>query len=385
MSSKTFEEAFGSAPQFVAAAPGRLEFIGNHVDYNGGQVMGVAIDRRVQAQVALRSDRKISLYSNTLESSVEVVMDELAALSEPDGWANYALGVFWALQQKGLSAEFGFNLRVDSDLPFGAGVSSSAAFELATAYALAALYEFEADKKTMAQIARFAENEFVGLPCGILDQGVSAFGQADHLVLIDCWEEHFETIAMPRGVHFWVFNSQKKHALIDSMYSTRFQECQDVLAAFQKKWPGISHLAAASPEQLESLKADLPDNLYRRAHHVIEENLRVQKVKGALAEQNLEWVGELLFESHESSRHWFENSCEELDTIVDLLKGAPGVYGARLTGGGFGGAVMAVTNASFDEVQATRLMGEYEKRFGGAPTLFHAQAGEGAGQVPTSV
>ncbi len=258
-------------------------------------------------------------------------------------------------------------------------MSSSAAFELASGYAFSALYRFPVERKAMARLGRKAENHFVGVPCGLLDQGVSAFGERDHLVFIDCREEKFSRYPLPAGVHFHVFNTGKKHALIDSLYATRHQECQQALAYLQQHYSGIACLCDVSSKQLQDSKEGMDPVLFRRARHVISENERVLQTIQALAKGDMEAVGRLLFASHASSRDLFENSCEELDCLVDALNGQAGVHGARLTGGGFGGAVMAVTDASFSGSAAESVIQCYTQAFGHAPTLFHTQTGPGAG------
>lgn len=229
-----FKSAFSAVPEQLAFAPGRIEFIGNHTDYNGGLVMGAAVTEGITVGVSKRTDRKISLISDAA-AQVVTSLDEIKPLEGDASWTNYPMGVTKVLLDAGMQMDVGYNIAVTSTLPAGAGMSSSAAFELATAYALAALYGYETDKAGFARIGRKAENDFVGMPCGILDQGVSAFGVFNSLVSIDCATETFSTKEMPTGGHFWIFNSNKKHALVDSAYADRFKECHDALAIVQKR------------------------------------------------------------------------------------------------------------------------------------------------------
>ena len=372
-----YTSTFRGAPTQLAFAPGRIEFIGNHTDYNGGLVMGAAVTEGVTVAAAKRDDREIHLTCER-GSPVQAHLDALEPREGDASWSNYPLGVTKALLESGMAMEGGYNLAVVSDLPIGAGMSSSAAIELATAYALAALFGFDADKADFARIGRKAENEFVGMPCGILDQGVSAFGEADHLVSIDCASETYGTIPMPEGTHFWIFNSNKKHALVDSAYADRFKECHDALAQLQGRYPQAKTLSDISPQQLEAAKADMDELLYRRASHIVGENARVRTVQAALAAGDLSSVGEALTASHESSRVNFENSIPELDFLVQKLAQASNVYGARLTGGGFGGAVMAFTRAEFSLNQAQAVARAYGEHFGFEATILHTQAGAGA-------
>lgn len=372
-----YTSTFGDAPTQLAFAPGRIEFIGNHTDYNGGLVMGAAVAEGVTVAAAKRADRQMHLICEQGQLVV-ADLDQLDPKQGDASWTNYPVGVTKALLESGMTMDSGYNLAVVSDLPIGAGMSSSAAIELATTYALAAIYGYDADQAEFARIGRKAENEFVGMPCGILDQGVSSFGQPDHLVRIDCATETFSTIPMPEDTHFWIFNSNKKHALVDSAYADRFKECHDALAQLQAFYPEAKTLSEISPEQLEAARKDMDELLYRRAAHIVEENARVRIVETALAAGDLSAVGAALKASHESSRSNFENSIPELDFLVQVLSRDPKVYGARLTGGGFGGAVMAFTCPEFGLNQARAVAQEYCEHFGFQATILHTRAGAGA-------
>ena len=372
-----FQKHFPRKPVHYAFAPGRIEFIGNHTDYNGGLVMGAAVTEGITVAVSLREDAMIRIVSDAGDL-VKIPLGNYKAVKGAASWTNYPIGVTKVMADLGMATPTGYNMAVTSTLPSGAGMSSSAAFELATAKALAALYGFETDTAGFARIGRKAENEFVGMPCGILDQGVSAFGKADHLVKIDCATETFVTEPMPRGAHFWIFNSNKKHALVDSAYADRFRECHDALRQLQAEYPEAKTLSEISEGQLVASKHNLDELSFLRAAHIVGENTRVRSVELALANDDLEAVGACLNQSHESSRINFENSIEELDTLVDLLKLQPSVYGARLTGGGFGGAVMALTDNHFGQAQADTIAAAFEAKHGLQPSIFHTRAGDGA-------
>lgn len=372
-----FKQHFKGSPAHYAFAPGRIEFIGNHTDYNGGLVMGAAVTEGVTVAISLRDDPVIRMVTDFGEP-VEVPLGNYQKLSGEASWTNYPVGVTKVMADSGMAMPTGYNLAIASTLPVGAGMSSSAAIELATAKALAALYNFQTDTAGFARIGRKAENDFVGMPCGILDQGVSAFGKADHLVKIDCAVESFATEPMPGGAHFWIFNSNKQHALVESAYADRNRECHEALAQLQREFPDAETLSQISQSQLEASKSKLDEVLYRRAAHVIGENDRVRAVQSALLSDDLQAVGAALSASHESSRLNFENSTKELDTLVDLLKLQPTVYGARLTGGGFGGAVMALTSDEFGQAQADVIAAAYTAEHGLEPSIFHTRAGDGA-------
>lgn len=375
--SQLFGQHFTGEPTHIAFAPGRIEFIGNHTDYNGGLVIGAAINEGITIAVRLRSDELIKIVSD-MGNLTERPLGNYKPIRGEDSWTNYPIGVTKVMNEAGMHCLKGYDMAITSTLPSGAGMSSSAALELATAYALASLYNFETDTAGFARIGRKAENEFVGMPCGILDQGVCAFGRASHLVKIDCSTEDFSTIPMPEGAHFWIFDSKKKHALVDSAYAERFKECQNALSQLRAVYPKATTLSEISLEQLEASKDKIDPILYLRATHIVGENARVCAVESALATEDLQTVGEALNASHLSSRHNFDNSIEELDTLADSLRLKSQVYGARLTGGGFGGAVMAMTDSTFSQRHADIITADFEAKYGYKPTVFRTQSGDGA-------
>lgn len=375
-----FKEIYGKNPLLVSSAPGRVEVIGNHVDYNGGCVLGAAIDRRVRLEFGLNDVGMLRLASLPDTKPVQIPLSEIHDPREgSERWANYLLGVVRRFTDYGLDLGVGFDLALTSELPSGAGLSSSAALEMATAVVLNEWAQLGLDTKTLVKIARWAENEYVGVPCGILDQGVVGFGHTDSLVAIDCHKEIFENVPLPAETCIWIFNSGKKHSLVDSFYADRHAECRKALSLLQNFLSDVSHLAMVTPAQLEEYQGQLPDPLAKRAKHIIEEQKRVKDFMSAL-ESGSGWadVGQLLTASHKSSRDFFENSIEELDYLVDSLVSCPGVYGARLTGGGFGGAVLAVTTSSFAEPEGRAISHSYQNRFGHAPQIIRLTPDEGA-------
>jgi galactokinase len=368
-----FTQLYGHAPTVLAWAPGRIEFIGNHTDYNGGTVLGAAIDRGMWVAVAPAPAGTLSFATDLQRGVVIVPTSAPGKQAGQQRWVNYPLGVWTSFREFGWQQPDGLEYFVCSNLPVGAGLSSSAAIELASALAYLGLTGGDPARADVAALGRHAENHFVGVPCGILDQGVSGFGRKNHLVFIDCRGPRFETVPMPAGAHFWVFNTHAKHALIDGLYAARHRECMDAA-----KGLGVSLLADVTPAQLEQKRARLPEVNYRRAKHVVEEIDRVARVRAALAAGDLPEVGRLLTASHRSSQTQFENSTPELDFLVETLTATPHVYGARLTGGGFGGAVMAFTDAEFSDAEAARVADAYAGRFGSRPDVLHCETGEGA-------
>ncbi len=340
-----FEKNYNAVPDVVGAAPGRVEFIGNHTDYNNGPVIGAAIDRHVY--VALRRIEESVFRFSSGDSPFVSIKDPAQKRSGEESWINYPLGVYDSLIRRGLKPSGGFELSVESDVPAGAGLSSSAALELAVSQALCHVYQLALSREEMAVASREAENDFVGMPCGILDQGVSAMGRSGSLVYIDCREVLFSTIPLGEDYSIWIFNTHKKHSLVESMYSKRHEECSKAVDGLRKAGLKIECLADVSLADFVRNKNSLEKTLSNRAEHIVSEIDRVDRVRDLLDDGKIDEAGQLLFESHASSRDLFENSVEELDYLVGVLKSLPDVIGARLTGGGFGGAVMALTGDAF--------------------------------------
>ena len=367
---------FGCSTTVIARAPGRIEFIGNHTDYNGGTVLGAAIDRGVWVGLAPNETGVRRFCSEQHADIVELASDQIEQQTGASAWVNYPLGVLNALPEFELRAPSGFDFVVVSDLPTGAGLSSSAAIELASTLAFLEFTHQQVEREVVIKIGLHAENNFVGLPCGILDQAVSGFGQKNHLVYIECVGPKFTTVPIPNEAQFWIFNTPTKHALVDGLYAARHRECMEAARLLE-----VNKLVEVSPEQLDAKSANLPPTERRRARHIVEEIARVETTVEALRKSDLTTVGELLTASHRSSQHLFENSTAELDFLVDLLITIPGVYGARLTGGGFGGAVMALTDANFGETEAATVAKSYREKFSAKLDVLHTQTGDGAGLI----
>ena len=340
-------------------APGRIEFLGNHLDYNGGTVLGTAINAGIYGLAQPREDDSFQLFSESFEGAViNGSIYQLEKQSGEKSWGNYCMGVVRVLQQMNLAPDRGFSLILTTDLPMAAGLSSSAAVELATALCLLQLRGRELPKSELVSLCRKAENEWVGLPCGILDQGTSAFGEKNQVVRIDCAEEAFSTLPLPEGTAFWIFDTGIKHDLVDSHYGTRNRECMEALSTLQTLDPRLKHLAHCPSKLLE--KANLEEDILKRTRHVIGEQARVEQFEAGLREsKSPEMLGSLLRESHRSSSELFENSVPELDHLVHLLNEDSEVFGARLTGGGFGGAALAWTSQFFNEERAESIAQDY--------------------------
>lgn len=368
-----FHTTFGRDPQWITRAPGRIEFIGNHTDYNGGTVLGAAINRSVWVALALRDDGRRRFATDQRDAVLALLADRLEKQAGAASWANYPLGVLAALPEFSLRAPAGFDYLAMSDLPVGAGLSSSAAIEISSALAFLAGTAQRPSRETVVKVGKHAENHFVGVPCGILDQGVSGFGRRNHLVFIDCRGPRFDTVPLPSGAHFWIFNTHTEHALVDGLYAARHRECMEAANAL-----GVGLLFEVTPAVVLAAEKKMSAVAFKRARHIVEEIARVDATVVALRHGDLAAVGKLLTASHRSSQVLFENSTPELDFLVDTLATAPAVFGARLTGGGFGGAVMALTSDRFGDEQATAVANAYAKKFGSAPDILHTQTGEGA-------
>ncbi|HEY5227406.1 MAG TPA: galactokinase [Opitutaceae bacterium] len=368
-----FRSVFSREPEVIARAPGRIEVIGNHTDYNGGTVLGAAIDRSVWVGLSRRTSSLRRFASDGRPGMIELAADSGERRAGAESWVNYPLGVLAALRDASLETPEGFDFMAVSNVPPGAGLSSSAAIELSSALAFVEAVGAEVPREELVKICQRAENKYVGVPCGILDQAVSGFGKVNHLVYIDCRVPSFEAVPMPEGAHFWIFNTHTKHALIDGLYAERHAECVEAARII-----GVPLLRDVTPTMLGSAETKLSRTAYKRARHVVDEIARVEKAIIALRAGDMAALGKLLLASHRSSRTWFENSSPELDFLVDNLEPEKGVYGARLTGGGFGGAAMALTSAHFGKEGVERISDAYLTKFGSRPEVLHALTDDGA-------
>jgi galactokinase len=342
----------GCVQPHTSHAPGRVELLGNHTDYNEGVVLSAAIDRGVTVRGEARTDGKIVLKSAALESRVEVPLDGFTKQTV-DTWANYPLGVVQIFRAAGFPVQ-GFEAEIESDLPIGAGLSSSAAIEVATATFLKKLYGWTLTDLDLAKLCRQVENQFVGVNCGLLDQVSSVFGKRNSAIFLDCRAESVETVEFPKGVALLITHSGVKHALVGGEYNERREQCFSAAAKL-----GAKALRDVSSDFLEENRHKLTDLEYRRASHIVGEDERVNQGIEFLRSANAEGFGELMFASHESSRTNFENSTAELDALVHIAREEDGVFGSRLTGGGFGGATVSLVPAS----QARRIAESFTEKY----------------------
>ena len=365
-----FQSRFGSVPK-VYRAPGRVNLIGEHTDYSGGLVMPVAID--LFAWVALRSrpDRTIRAYSATMDDTREFTI----GADEPDaGWGRYVQGVALALEDSGYAVS-GADILIDSDVPLGSGLSSSAALEVAFGLALSSEAGFEIEKTQLAKICQRAENQYVGVQCGIMDQMAAACGEPGHALKIDCASLECESLPIPAGVRIIVANTMVRHAHGAGEYNRRREELEAGLRALGDG-AGIAQPRDLTAEQVEA--ADLPEIPRKRVRHVMTENARVEQAAAALATGDLVLFGRLMAQSHRSLRDDYEVSCPELDAMVEAAAGAPGLRGTRMTGGGFGGCTVSlVDEPDVDDFRAHVARG-YRAAVGRDPAFHVCSAAAGA-------
>ena len=357
---------------FLAHGPGRVELLGNHTDYNEGFVLAAAIDRGVTVAGAPLGNGKITLRSLTLEHTVEAQLPDLPKQSDAESWANYPLGVVDIFQKENLPVR-GFSMEITSDLPLGAGLSSSAALEVATATLLKKMFNIQLEPLQLAKLCRRAENEFVGVNCGLLDQASSALGKKDHAIFLDCREETVETIPFPSGVGLLIAHSGVKHALTGGEYNERRAQCFEAARIL-----GARALRDVTSAQLEAAACEMPELVRRRAAHVVGENERVQRGIHFLKNGDVRGFGALMFESHESSRVNFENSTRELNALVAIAREELGVLGSRLTGGGFGGATVSLIEKNAAQQIAESFVEKYREQTGNVCQTYLCEIADGA-------
>lgn len=351
-----------------AYAPGRVELLGNHTDYNQGVVLAAAIDRGLTVTGRARDDDLVIFNS---ETRVEVALSDL----RPQGaghWANYPLGVVQELRSAGYAIG-GFEAAVSGDLPAGAGLSSSAALEVATAGFLMKLNNLQIAPLEIARLCQRAENEFVEVNSGLLDQVTSVFGRADQLVYLDCQTDEVRTIPFPAGFALVIADSGVKHSLLQGQYNARREECAAAAQAL-----GVESLREITPQKLASARGSLDPLLYRRAAHIVGENDRVWRAVEALRTGAAVAIGELMNASHESSRVNFENSTTELDLLTSMARSLPGVLGSRLTGGGFGGSTVSLVEVEKSEEVVAALRDSLARQTRDTPAVFVCRIADGA-------
>ena len=378
--SKKFNELWTNAEPRVFQAPGRVNLIGEHTDYNDGFVLPIALDFTTKVLACSRMDEKVEIYSTNYDE-LKTFDFNSAPRKNTGEWVNYAEGVARVLRDNGLKIG-GANLLISSDVPVGAGLSSSAAIEIAVGYALTSINNINIDKIRLALAGQASEHQYVGTKSGIMDQFAAAFGRANHALLIDCRKLQAKSIPL----HFdcaeiIVCNSGVKHSLSSSEYNTRREECEKAVTILREFLPEIMALRDVSRKDLKQFAHHLPETIYRRCRHVVTENERTLQTAEAFEHGEIELAGKLMLESHESLRDDYEVSCKQLDTLVALAESFDGVYGARMTGGGFGGCTVNLVRRDKSREFIDYLREHYAKQTGITAEIFHVCASDGVSEI----
>jgi galactokinase len=374
-----FRERFGPKQQpRVFRAPGRVNLIGEHTDYNLGFVLPVALDLATYIATAPSADGKLRIYSEDRQELREFDAATLDSAKPTRDWTDYPVGVAQELVRAGVPIE-GAHLLIRSTVPEGSGLSSSAALEVSSALALLAGREF--DRLELVKLCQRAERNFVGMPCGIMDQYISAFGRAHSAVEIDCRSLGHRLVKLPDGITFIAVNTMVKHAHSGGAYRDRVRECADAVEGIAAGYPDVQSLRDVSPQQLEAVASRLPEVVARRARHVVTEDARVNRFVEASTRGDVSGMGKLMVESHRSLQHDYDVSCAELDFLVDAALTLDGVYGSRMTGGGFGGCTVTLLRADAAANFQEQIARAYEQHFGVTPRIYSCEPSDGAGEV----
>jgi galactokinase len=365
-----FRNHFGQSPRWVIRAPGRVNLIGEHTDYNDGFVLPLAIDRAVWIALRPRTDRRVVVSSIDYDQTAEFSLDSLN--NDKAGWIEYLKGTAWSLQDAGYALS-GWEGVMSGDVPLGAGLSSSAALEMATARAFAAVGDLSWDPATMAKLGQRAENKWVGVNCGIMDQLISAAGKADHALLIDCRSLQAQTVPFPAGTAVVVLDTSTRRGLVDSAYNERRAQCEASAKFFQ-----VPALRDVTIDRFRQLADGLDDVTRRRARHIITENDRTLQAARAMRRGDAVELGQLMVQSHESMRDDFEISSDALNAMVDSALPHPACFGARMTGGGFGGCAIALIRAAATDDFVSRTSAAYHQKTGITAAVYVCRATDGA-------
>ncbi len=372
---RQFSELYGAPPVSITRSPGRVNLIGEHTDYNEGFVLPVAIDRSAYVAAAPRSDRTLRVYNAQRDEAAELSLDSLRP-GVVRGWAAYVAGMADFLQRAGHRLS-GADLLVDGDVPQGAGLSSSASFEVATGATLLSLSGLPIDKLGLAQAGQRTEHEYINAMTGIMDQMISALGQAEHALLIDCRDYSTQAIPLRGDVQIVVCDSKVQRELAQSGYNQRRAECDQAVTIIQQQRPDVRTLRDVTRADLERWGELLPPNVLKRARHVVGENTRVLDSAAALRQGDLARFGELMNEAHRSYRDDFEASLPPIEVLVSAAQQVPGVYGSRLTGGGWGGCTVTLLRSGAVEQFREQVAGAYRDAVGYEPEIYVCTASEG--------
>lgn len=379
-----FKELFGEDGDIrVYFAPGRVNLIGEHTDYNGGHVFPCALTIGTYMAVRKRGDKKVRFFSMNFENLgiLEESLDDLTPKANGQ-WTNYPMGVIWAFDGRGMKLDCGLDVAIYGNIPNGSGLSSSASLEVVTGYMLSDMYGFDVTNQDMALIGQYSENNFNGCNCGIMDQFASAMGKKDNAIFLDCNTLEYEYAPVKLdGAKIVVTNSMVKHSLVTSAYNDRRNESSQALKDLQQVC-GIESLGELNEEEFEKFKTSIKDVVNRdRAKHAVYENQRTIKAVEALKNDDIETFGKLMNSSHESLRDDYETSCEEVDVLVEEAWKIPGVIGSRITGGGFGGCTVSIVKDEAIDEFKRRLTEVYQEKVNKTPEFYVVSIGDGPGRL----
>ena len=374
-----FREKFGTGVR-IFYAPGRVNLIGEHTDYNQGFVMPAAIGLYTWVAAAKRQDRALKAYSDLYDEKITLSLDELSGPPRRH-WSDFVRGVAATLQEAGHKL-VGADLVIHGEVPLGAGLSSSASVEVAIALALICLAEAIVPRLELVKLCQQAEHEYVGTRCGIMDQFVASFGAAGHALMLDCRSLEYRLLPVPADVRLVVCNSMVRHELAAGEYNLRRRDCETGVKILQTYLPAVRALRDVEIEDLERYAQALPEQVYRRCRHVVTENRRVLEAANALEAADADRFGQLMYQSHASLRDDYEVSCKELDLLVALASSSPGVYGARMTGGGFGGCTVNLVRGDCADDFRAHIAHAYEKETGIAPVIYICEPVQGGAAWP---
>ena len=376
MIEEAFQQVFGSPPEVVVRAPGRVNLIGEHTDYNDGFVLPAAIDRAVTYAGRRRVDRHVRVYSEDFKATVEFGLDDIQKAGE-NTWSNFLRGVSKFLEGDGHRLT-GADIAFGGNVPREAGLSSSAAVEVGATAFWNKLLGLGLDPVYAVKLSRRTENEFVGVPCGIMDQFISALGRRDHALFLDCRDLTYRHVPLRSDVKIVVCNSGVKRALAQSEYEVRLKQCREAVAKIAAAGRAVKSLRDVTSSDLAAVRGTMDNLLWRRAHHVVSENERTLEAVKVLQGGDLERFGELMNQSHESLRDDYEVSSKELDTLVELARRQRGVLGARMTGAGFGGCTVNLVRVDAAESFAQAVAKGYTEALGLKAEIYVCQASDGA-------
>ncbi|MGG3506756.1 galactokinase [Paenibacillus lautus] len=379
-----FMDKHGESQQKVRIfnAPGRVNLIGEHLDYNGGYVLPAALEFGTTLIIRPRDDNKVSFSSTNIPYELTISLDDDYG-HKSDQWTDYPVGVITELNKIGCNLSSGYDLLYHGDIPNGAGLSSSASIEVVTAYAFLKMEGKETDTVEIAKLSQRVENLFVGVNSGIMDQFAVANGKQDHAILLMCDTLEYELVPFRTGAYKIVIsNTNKRRGLVDSKYNERRSECDHALEILQKELPALSYLAQLNPDQFATLQDSIRDEtVRRRAQHVVEENQRVHDSVKALKNGDLEAFGQYMNQSHDSLRYLYEVTGDELDALVEEAQRIPGTLGSRMTGAGFGGCTVSLVHEDAVERFITEVGQQYEARIGLKPDFYVCGVGQGVHEV----